>query len=68
VAPQVFLFPENLFQKYDKNKNRAPLKCILPLQTLKPSYGSEYGAAQSVEVNHNEDSLFMALRMNYFYV
>jgi len=27
-----------------------------------------YGAAQSVEMNHNEDSLFMALWMNYCYV
>jgi len=59
------LFPENLFQKYDENKNRAPLKCILPLQTSKPGYGPEYGALQSVEMNHNEDSLFTALRMNY---
>jgi len=25
----------------------------------------KYGAAQRIEMNHNEDSLFMALRMNY---
>jgi len=66
VAPQIFLFPENL--KKDKNKNRVPLKCILPLQTSKPGNRPEYGAAQSVEMNHNEDSFFMALRMNYCYV
>jgi len=59
------LFPENLFQKYDENKNRAPLKCILPLKTLKAGYGPEYGAAQSVEMNRNEDSLFIAFRINY---
>jgi len=41
---------------------------MLPLQTSKPGYGPEYGAAQSVEMNHNEDSVFMALRMNYCYV
>jgi len=46
-VPQISLFPENLFQKYDKNKNLAPLKCIFPLQTSKPGYGPEYGAAQS---------------------
>jgi len=28
----------------------------------------EYGAAQRVEMNHNEDSLFIALRMDYCYV
>ena len=28
----------------------------------------KYGAAQRVEMNHNEDSLFMALRMDYCYV
>jgi len=28
----------------------------------------KYGATQGVEMNHNEDSLFMALRMNYCYV
>ena len=28
----------------------------------------KYGVAQRVEMNHNEDSLFMAFRMNYCYV
>jgi len=28
----------------------------------------KYGAAQRVEMNHNEDSLFMALTMEYCYV
>jgi len=28
----------------------------------------KYGAAQRVEMNHNEDSLFMALRMDCCYV
>ena len=35
---------------------------------FKSCYGSEYGSAQSVEMNHNEDSLFIELRMNYCYV
>jgi len=30
----------------------------LTLETSKPGYGPEYGAAQSVEMNHNEDSLY----------
>jgi len=28
----------------------------------------KYGAAQRVEMNHNADSLLMALRMDYCYV
>jgi len=28
----------------------------------------KYDAAQRVDMNHNEDSLFMALRMDYCYV
>jgi len=28
----------------------------------------KYGAAQRVEMNHTEDSLFIALRMDYCYV
>jgi len=30
----------------------------LPLQPSKPDYRPENGAAQSVEMNHNEDSLY----------
>jgi len=48
--------------------NIVTLKCILPLQTSKPGYGTEYGSAQSVEMDHYEDSLFIALRMNYCYI
>jgi len=28
----------------------------------------KYGATQTVEVNHGEESLFVAMRMNYCYV
>jgi len=52
VPPQIFCVPQiccaqkNLFWTYNKNKNLAPLKCILTLQTIKPGYGRVHSSPE----------------------